>query len=62
MHPEKRLYPKPGQVDQIFKDGFSINWNPDDDRYYIQKGSETIASYKDWRNATARFKKILNKF
>ncbi len=62
MHPEKRLYPKPGQIDQINNDKCSISWNPDDDRYYIQQNNETIASYKDWRNATARFKKILNKF
>ena len=61
MH-SKRLYLKPDQVDQISQDQYAITWNPDDDRYYVQQNNETIASYKDWRNATARFKKELNKF
>lgn len=58
-----RLYPKPGQIDQIKdeKTQVAITWNPDDEKYYVE-GSETIAVYKDWRNATQRWRKLVKEW
>ena len=39
-------------VDQGILNGFSLSWNPDDDRYYIQRGEDTVAAFRHWRNAT----------
>lgn len=52
-----RLYPKPGQIDQIKINQVEITWNPDDERYYVAEGEKPLGNYKDWRNATARLRK-----
>ena len=53
----QRLYQKPGQVDQVKIGQVELTWNPDDERFYITRGENTIGVYKDWRNATARLRK-----
>lgn len=37
-------------VEQGEIDGFTVSWNPDDDRFYVQSGEDTRASFQDWRN------------
>lgn len=37
-------------IDQHEINGWCITWNPDDARYYVQRG-EATATFKEFRNA-----------
>lgn len=44
-------------IEQRKVNGYDISWNPDDGRYYVSKGEDWIAHYKDMRNAVSYCKK-----
>jgi hypothetical protein len=44
-----------------------LSWNPDDSRFYVEKWNKeysewhTAGNYKEWRNAVAHAKRMINK-
>lgn len=43
-------------VDQGRINGWLVSWNPDDDRFYAEKGSK-VRTFKEWRNTVYYCKK-----
>ena len=44
-------------VEQHECNGYAISWNPDDERFYVQKGAEFLGSFSLLRNARQWCKK-----
>jgi hypothetical protein len=53
QHRMKRLSNNEPDVDQGFLNGFWLSYNPDDELFYVEDGSEqtTRARFKHFRNA-----------
>ena len=39
-------------INQGTLNGFDLSYNPDDERFYIVRDDETLATFRHWHNAT----------
>lgn len=46
-----RLNGREPDVEQGMVNGFGLSWNPDDERFYVVRGEDTVATFREFRNA-----------